>query len=59
MGYELLADQRIPGAWRVEAINFNGDGEVYVAIFAGPDSRERASEYAEWKSRGGKIMDDN
>lgn len=50
MDYEVIADERIPRAWRVEAINRDGDGEVYVTIFAGPSSRERANEYAEWMS---------
>ena len=39
----------IPGAWAVEAINIDGDGEVYMAVFSGPDARGRAEEYASMK----------
>lgn len=34
---------------RVEAINYDGDGECYVAEFMGPDAESRAREYAVWK----------
>ena len=37
-----------PGHWHVEAIG--KDGEIYVAIFSGPEARERATEYADWKN---------
>jgi hypothetical protein len=50
MEYELIQDQTVTGAWRVEAINFDGDGEVYVTIFAGPEARQRAEQFMEWKS---------
>ncbi|ULA68090.1 MAG: hypothetical protein LZF62_320017 [Nitrospira sp.] len=48
MKYEMK-QSRIAGEWVVEAIGT--DGEVYVAIFAGPEAKERASEYQEWKSK--------
>ncbi len=40
--------------WRVEAVNYpelglGGDGEIYVAIFSGPNAEGRAREYAVWK----------
>lgn len=41
----------IPNAWSAEAVNFAGDGEIYVAIFVGPRGRERAEEYAAWKNK--------
>lgn len=34
-------------AWTVEAIG--SDGEIYQAIFAGPDAERRAREYARFK----------
>jgi hypothetical protein len=34
-----------PGEWRVEW--FNDDGACEVAIFAGPNTRERALRYAD------------
>ena len=38
------------GDWRVEAIDHENEGVVYVTIFSGPDSRERADEYAAMKN---------
>jgi hypothetical protein len=50
MEYVVIKDRFSPDAWRVESVNYAGDGEVYVAIFSGPLSQERAEEYAQWKS---------
>jgi len=36
--------------YRVEAIAPDGDGEVYVAIFSGPEAKARAEEYAKFKN---------
>lgn len=50
----LLPDQwqvLLPDQWQVEAVG--KDGEVYVAVFSGPDAEERAHEYANWKMRDG------
>lgn len=38
-----------PGAWTVEAIDMAGDGDIYQAIFIGPEAQERAHEYARFK----------
>jgi hypothetical protein len=48
--YETIEDNRLAGDFRVEAIDTQGDGEVYIAIFSGPEAKERAEEYAEWKN---------
>ena len=48
--YETIEDKMSPGDYRVEAIDRQGDGEVYIAIFVGPDAKQRAEEYADWKS---------
>lgn len=48
MQYEIVKDKLWPDSWRVEAIG--SDGEVYVAIFTGPQSKERAEEYGKFKS---------
>jgi hypothetical protein len=37
--------------WRVEAIDYDKDGQIYVAIFCGPQAQARAEEYARWKNR--------
>ena len=38
-----------PGVWTVEAIDINGDGDIYLAFFAGPEAEKRAYEYARFK----------
>lgn len=48
--YETIEDNRHPGDYRVEAIDMESEGEVYTAIFTGPDARARAQEYADWKN---------
>jgi hypothetical protein len=48
--YEVVEDRLQPGDYRAEAINTEGDGEVFTAIFTGPDARIRAEEYAGWKN---------
>lgn len=37
--------------WRVDAIDYEGDGRCYLTIFYGPDAEERAREYAAFKNR--------
>jgi hypothetical protein len=48
--YEVAEDALHPGDYRVEAIDTDSDGEVYIAIFTGPDAKSRAKEYAKWKN---------
>lgn len=50
MRYEAFKDQELASAWRVEAINFDGDGEGYVTVFFEPKAEERAREYAALKN---------
>jgi hypothetical protein len=49
MEWEVIEDRQHPGNWRFEAINREGDVEVYVTVFSGPCAEERAREYAAWK----------
>ncbi len=49
MEWECFEDRKNRGDWRVEAIDFDKEGEVYVTIFSGPHARERAQEYAAMK----------
>ena len=56
MEYEVVEDRHEIGAWRVEATEFGpplgtGDGEIYVAVFSGPNAEARAREYAIWKAQ--------
>ncbi len=46
MEYQAFEDRKQVGDWRVEA--FDDDGRCFVTIFAGPDARRRAEEYAYW-----------
>lgn len=48
MEYEVIPDRNCPTDWRVEAIDFEGDGDCYVAIFCGKNAEIRAKEYAGW-----------
>ncbi|HTR60379.1 MAG TPA: hypothetical protein VMH37_01680 [Candidatus Binataceae bacterium] len=47
MEYSAFEDRKFAGEWRVEA--FDDDGRCFVAIFSGPEARQRAEEYARWK----------
>ena len=44
---EVFERRGSPGIWSVEAIG--KDGEIYQALFIGPQARERAVEYAAMK----------
>lgn len=48
--YAVVPSRHVPGEWRAEAIDLAVDGECYVVIFSGPNSQERAEEYAAWKN---------
>lgn len=45
---EVFPDREFPNEWHVETIN--GDtGDIFVALFSGPDAEGRAREYAVWQ----------
>ena len=48
MKYEVMPDEKFPNEWRCEAID-QQSGDIYIAVFAGPDAEERAREYASWQ----------
>jgi len=50
MTYEVAQHREYSDTWVVEAIDHDGDGEIFAAEFRGRGARERASEYAEWKN---------
>ena len=52
---EVVERNDSPGAWGVEAININGDGEIYMAVFYGPEAKALAIEYAEAKYSGARV----
>ena len=45
----VVARKDTPGSWSVEAIETDQDGDVFQAIFVGPQAKERAEEYAAFK----------
>ena len=42
---QVFEDRQLPGDWRVEWVD--DDGGIEVAIFSGPNARERALTYAD------------
>ena len=48
--YELVQCEGSVNVWRVEAIDEENEGVIYMALFSGPDARAKAQEYAAWKS---------
>lgn len=55
MRYQVERSSGTQDEWRVEAINHEGDGEIYVAIFSGPDSKRRAEGYAAWNDAKTRV----
>lgn len=55
MKYELSERKNAPGEWGVEAIG--SDGEIYMAIFSGPEAEERARAYVEAAETIGRLED--
>ncbi len=49
MTYNVVQSKGLFDEWRVEAIDYEREGEVYLTIFSGPLAEERAKEYATWK----------
>src|SRR5207244_11677337 len=56
MEWTCFEDKQKSGDWRVEAIDYENEGAVYVTIFSGPDTRERAEEYAAIKNAEEKRL---
>ncbi|MFI5353758.1 MAG: hypothetical protein ACHQZS_12450 [Candidatus Binatales bacterium] len=48
MKYVAFEDGRNPGDWCVEAQD--SQGRFLLAFFVGPDAKQRAEEYAAWKT---------
>jgi hypothetical protein len=47
LSVEVFERKGSPGVWSVEAIG--SDGEIYQALFVGPEARALAIEYAAFK----------
>ena len=46
MDLEIVQDRISAGVWRVELVNHELDGEIYVTMFSGPTARLQAGRYA-------------
>jgi hypothetical protein len=46
MYIEVAQDKISVGVWRVESVNHELDGEIYVTMFSGPTARLQADRYA-------------
>jgi hypothetical protein len=44
----VFPDKQFPNDWHVETIDAN-TGDIYVAVFSGPDAEDKAREYATWQ----------
>jgi len=44
----IFADKEFPNDWHVEIIE-QDSGDIFVAVFSGPEAEERAREYAQWQ----------
>ena len=50
VAYEMVKSENVPDEYRVEGIDYEREGVVYVALFSGPDAEQRAREYARFKN---------
>jgi hypothetical protein len=50
MKYEVKQSEQRSADYVAVAVNDTSRGEVFSALFSGPDARERAEEYAAWKN---------
>jgi hypothetical protein len=55
MEWDIFKSEDGSGSWVVQAMNFEGDGEIYTVIFSDCDAEARAREYYNWKA----IVADN
>lgn len=51
MQWEIYPHEDGSGDWVAEAFNFEGDGEIFTAIFSGPSAEGRAREYVSWQQQ--------
>ena len=54
LNYVVAEHKGYPGDWHVEAGDRNG--RVYIAVFSGQDAKDRAAEYAHWKSTASVLV---
>lgn len=57
LDYEIVRDRTDRDTWRVEAIDYDDEGQIFVALFMGPKAELRAREYAAFKNGLGSDLD--
>jgi hypothetical protein len=52
MHWEVGKYMHAPNYFSAEAVDdeFDGEGEIYVTVFFGPRSEERAKEFVDWQN---------
>lgn len=50
IAYEVVRSAHEVDEWRVEGIDYEKDGQIYLALFSGPDAKKLAEEYARFKN---------
>jgi len=50
MEWDIFKSEDGSGNWVVQAMNFDGDGEIYTVTFSDLDAEGRAREYYNWKT---------
>jgi hypothetical protein len=50
MKYEIKESSQHPGDFVAVAVNEASHNEIFSALFSGPDAKQRAEEYADWKN---------
>jgi len=51
MNYEVKEAPESRGDFVVIAVNEDYANEIYLALFSGPEAKQRAEEYAGWKNK--------
>jgi hypothetical protein len=56
MIYAVMQDMEFPdlGEWRFEAID-QKSGDIYIAVFSGPNAEQRAREYSAWQQSSVRV----
>ena len=50
MEWDIFKSEDGSGNWVVQAMDFDGDGEIYTVTFSDCNAKARAREYYNWKT---------
>jgi len=56
---EIVRCDTAPESFKVEAIDMENDGDIEVTIFSGPESADRAKEYAAARYADYRVLSEN